>query len=241
MKSLNELIAQGDNASEDAFRAAGITKVDGGYKHSRVATIFPDIEAVVKFYTDIRDRTATLLKWMTDGTIGLYPHLERVRETHDRLYRRDTNLLMSTTALLWDRFAEIATFGQIDPYGELPPRLATLIQTVDLYNANDRETALMAVVNGLQEQHRSEESLAEDQRHWGMHESIPAFEGGERAALDIMQMWEDYYLTDDAGNRLPDGQSHYTNDKGERVKGRKVKTGKWKGIDINRWTSTARP
>ncbi len=234
IKSLNELLVQGDQASEDAFRAAGITKVNGGYKHSRVTTIFPDIEAVVKFYTDIRDRTATLLKWMTDGTIGLYPHLERIRETHDRLYRRDTNLLMSTTALLWDRFAEIATFGQIDPYGELPPRLATLIQTVDLYNANDRETALMAVVNGLQELNRSEESLAEDERHWGMHESIPAFEGGERAALDIMQMWEDYYLTDDAGNRLPDGQSHYTNDKGERVKGRKVKTGKWKGIDINR-------
>lgn len=213
VKGLNELIAAGDNASEDAFKAAGITKVDGGYRHNRVSGVFPDLDAVVNFYTEIRDRTATLLKYMEDGTIGLYPHLERVRETHDRLYKRDTNILMSTTALLWDRFAEIATFGQIDPYGELPPRLATLLQTVDHYNANDREAALMAVIDGLQERNRSEESLAEDDRHWGMHESIPAFEGGEAAALRIMQQWEDYIIDKD---------------------GNKVKTGKWKGIDINR-------
>ena len=213
VKSLNALAVAGDNASEDDLRVVGVTKVDGGYRHNRVNTVFPDIDGVIKFYTDIRDRTATLLKWFENGTIGLYPHLERVRETHDRLYRRDTNLLMSTSSLLWDRFAEIATFGQIDPYGKTPPRLATLLQTVELFNANTRETALMAVVDGLQATKESRIAAGEDAQDWGMHESIPAFEGGERAALDIMQMWEDYYIDKD---------------------GEKVKTGKWKGIDINR-------
>ena len=212
VKALNELSAKGHAASGDALATAGVEKVTGGYLHRRLKITFPDLDAVIKYYTDIRDRTATLLKMYDDGTIGMYPHLERVRETQDRLYRRDTSLLMSTSALLWDRFAEIATFGQIDDLGNLPPRLVTMLQTVELYNANDREAALMAVIDGLQATKESRIEAGDDDQGWGMHESIPAFEGGEAAALRIMQQWEDYYIDDD---------------------GNKVKTGKWKGIDIN--------
>lgn len=212
VKALNELAAKGDAAPDDALATAGVEKVSGGYLHRRLKITFPDLDAVIKYYTDIRDRTATLIKMQEDGTLGMYPHLERVRETQDRLYKRETNLLMSTSALLWDRFAEIATFGQIDDLGHLPPRLATILQTVELY-ANDRETALMAVIDGLQATKESRIAAGDDDQGWGMHESIPAFEGGEAAALRIMQQWEDYYIDKD---------------------GKKVKTGKWKGIDINR-------
>ena len=212
INTLNKIVAQGDQASDEDLAKAGIQRSGDGYLHGRLGIQFDNLDAIIDYYVNIRDRTATLIKWYDDGSIGMYPHLERIRETHDRLYRRDTNLLMSTTALLWDRFAEIATFGQIDPYGKLPPRLATVLQTVELFNANERETALMSVIDGL---HATTESriTAPDDEQWGMHESIAAFEGGERAAYDIMQMWEDYTI-DDEGN--------------------KVKTGKWKGIDINR-------
>ena len=212
VKTLNQIAAQGDQVSDEVLAKAGIQRSGDGYLHGRLGILFDNLDAILKYYTNISDRTATLLKWYDDGTIGMYPHLERIRETHDRLYRRDTNLLMSTAALLWDRYAEINAFGQINPDGELPPRLATMLQTVELFNANERETALMAVIEGL---HATKESriTAPDDEQWGMHESITAFESGERAAYDIMQMWEDSIIDD---------------------KGDKVKTGKWKGIDINR-------
>ena len=213
VKALNTLAAKGDAASGDALATAGVEKVSGGYLHKQLKITFPDLDAVIAYYTEIRDRTATLIKMYEDGTIGMYPHLERVRETQDRLYSRKTDTLMTTSALLWDRFAEIATFGQIDSLGHLPPRLATIIQTVEHFNANERETALMAVIDGLQATKASRIAAGDEDQGWGMHESIfPGFEGGESAALRIMQQWEDYYIDKD---------------------GKKVKTGKWKGIDIN--------
>ena len=214
VKALNELAAtQGDQVSGDALDAANVEQVSGGgYRHKKLDITFPDLDAVIRYYTNIRDRTEKLLKMYDDGTIGIYPHLERVRETHDRLYKRETNLLMSTSALLWDRFAELNMFGQISDLGPLPDRLSDMLIAAYAFNANAREAALMAVVDGLQEQNRSEESLEADDRHWGMHESIPAFTS-EGAALRIMQQWEDYYIDKD---------------------GNKVKTGKWKGIDMNR-------
>lgn len=234
IRGLNQLAAQGENATEKELEAVGITKVVGGYRHDRARRTFPDIDSVIKYYTEIANRTQSFINMYDDGTIGLYPHLERVRETHDRLYRRDTNVLMSTTALLWDRYAEIKTFGQIDDFSKLPPRLAQMLEMIDFYSANAREAALMKVIEGLHGTKESRIAADDDTADWGMHESIPAFEGGERAALDIMQMWEDYYLVDDKGNRLPSGQRHYTDSKGNRVEGEKVKTGQWKGIDINR-------
>ena len=211
---LNAIAAEGKDVSDEVLARTGARRVDGGFYIEELNAVLPSVDDLIKHFLEVRDRTATLLQVYEDGTIGMYPHLERVRETQDRLYKRNMRLLLTTSELLWDRFAEIAVFGQIDAYGsKLPARLATILQTVDLFHANDREEALMKVVDGLQASKESRVAASDGEELWGMHESIPAFEGGERAAYDIMQLWQDYYIDAD---------------------GKKVKTGKWKGIDINR-------
>ena len=125
-----------------------------------------------------------------DARIGYYGHLERARETDDRFYERDLRLLLETRRLMWDRFGEIATIGQVHPILGTSPRLETVLEQVRAFRKNKREFALAAVAVALK---------AGDPK--SMFERLPQFGVSVEQGLSVQQDWR-VYTEDDKGKRV---------------------------------------
>lgn len=191
LKKVDALVSQLNTAmrTEDISEldeAIGIIENDDGtYSFKYSDEVFDDVvEAIAHaqtYWSTEQASTKTYLQDVEGGVIGIFGHLERRRETDDRFYSRDIDIMVDVSQQALDRIAEIRAFGHFNPITGSSPRVDDFLNQLKGWSKTPEEEAFLAVFDAL----RAGQKDSRYERAWDLGQ------GNKDADYDIIYEWRD--------------------------------------------------
>ena len=153
VSQLNQAAKDGDISNLDS--AIGIVEDGDTYTFTPTGDEFTDVADVVihaqNYWANQQASTKTYLENASgdDFVIGVYGHLERLRETDDRFYARGIDLMVNVSQQSLDRLAEMASFGHVNPMTGDSPRINDYLNQLRGWSKTPEEAAFTAVFVAL--------------------------------------------------------------------------------------------
>ena len=153
ISQLNQAAKDGDISNLDS--AIGIVENSDTYTFTPTGDEFTDVADVVihaqNYWANQQASTKTYLENASgdDFVIGVYGHLERLRETDDRFYARGIDLMVNVSQQSLDRLAEMASFGHVNPMTGDSPRINDYLNQLRGWSKTPEEAAFTAVFVAL--------------------------------------------------------------------------------------------
>ena len=180
---LNDAARSGDISTLD--KSIGIEENNGTYTFTYTDQEFDDVLDVIAhaqtYWTIEQASTKTYLDNLEQGVIGVFGHLERVRETDDRFYERDIDTIVKISQQALDRIAEIRAFGHINPITGSSPRIDDFLNQLRGWSKTPEEEAFLAVFVAL----RAGQPNSRYERAWDLGQE------NKNADFGIISEWHD--------------------------------------------------